>query len=485
MKKIFLFCASLIFLCSAQGVFAAEWTVRSSGVAQSFGGITESGDYLVAFGGGGRIYYSLDDGKTWNKSFEALNVTFLDFVTMPNGDLIATGTNGVNQISTNHGKTWSMYSFGITQNIYGIDVKTVSGSSTGYLVGSGGLYRNYVNGNWDTHSLGITTDLHGTEDRGDGTGWVVGADGKIFKLVTGGTSWVEISNSVRETLHAVRFVSSTKGFIVGTMGTVLKTVDGGMTWDSVSIPGLSTQKLYSLDVSGDNVVIAGDQILITSKDAGETWEVKNFEGNTMKFFGALITDAGKMIAVGSNDDSVSLVYEFVDAAPVVPPVVTEPTLPQGAASSGSLIKLPCSATASVNDPCKAVYFYGSDGKRHAFPNDKVFFSWYTDFSSVKEVSPAFLSSLPLGKNVTYRPGIRLVKFQTVPTVFAVSAKGTLRPIASEDVAARLYGATWNKQVDDIADVFYGNYTFGAAVNGAEEYVPAQESASAQSINTLF
>ncbi len=153
--------------------------------------------------------------------------------------------------------------------------------------------------------------------------------------------------------------------------------------------------------------------------------------------------------------------------------------------ANTLVKLPCSATASVNDPCKAVYFYGSDGKRHAFPNDKVFFSWYTDFSSVKEVSPAFLSSLPLGKNVTYRPGIRLVKFQTVPTVFAVSAKGTLRPIASEDVAARLYGATWNKQVDDIADVFYGNYLMGTRILTESDFSVVETLAAVTSLNQSY
>jgi hypothetical protein len=43
-------------------------------------------------------------------------------------------------------------------------------------------------------------------------------------------------------------------------------------------------------------------------------------------------------------------------------------------AAGSLIKLACGQKATADDPCKAVYYYGSDGKRHAFPNEKAFFT---------------------------------------------------------------------------------------------------------------
>jgi subtilisin family serine protease len=136
---------------------------------------------------------------------------------------------------------------------------------------------------------------------------------------------------------------------------------------------------------------------------------------------------------------------------------------------GSLIKLSCVAKSDANDPCKAVYFFASDGKRHAFPNDKVFFTWFKDFSSVKEVSPDFLAAIPLGKNVTYHPGTKLVKFQTVPIVYAVDPKGVLRPLSSESIAVALYGNDWNKKVDDISDVFFGNYSIGPKIDSPYSY----------------
>ena len=151
------------------------------------------------------------------------------------------------------------------------------------------------------------------------------------------------------------------------------------------------------------------------------------------------------------------------------------------AIAGSLVKLACGKIAPVDDPCHAVYFYGGDGKRHAFPNDKVFFTWYTDFESVKEVSATFLSSLALGKNVTYHPGTKLVKFQSVPTVYAVSAKGSLHAVGSESIAAELYGKDWNKKVDDISDAFFGNYTLGFKIEFVSDY---SVSAAIESVHSL-
>lgn len=155
---------------------------------------------------------------------------------------------------------------------------------------------------------------------------------------------------------------------------------------------------------------------------------------------------------------------------------------EAAPGPGSLIKLACGGGSSVNDPCTAVYFYGHDGKRHAFPNDKVYFTWYANFSTVQTVSPSFMASLPLGENVTYRPGTRLVKVTTDPKTYAVGLGGTLRWVTSEAAAASLYGSDWNQKVDDIPDAFFIDYRAGADVAAASDFSPSAESAFAATID---
>jgi hypothetical protein len=99
-----------------------------------------------------------------------------------------------------------------------------------------------------------------------------------------------------------------------------------------------------------------------------------------------------------------------------------------------------------------------------FPNEKTHRTWYGDsFAGVVEWSIEDIAKIPLGGNVTYRPGVRMVKIQSANEVFAVAANGTLRYIASEAVAQRLYGPSWNTMIDDIPDAFFTNYTVGTPI----------------------
>lgn len=134
----------------------------------------------------------------------------------------------------------------------------------------------------------------------------------------------------------------------------------------------------------------------------------------------------------------------------------------------TLVKLPDDGN-RFTQADSAVYYVGQDGRRHAFPNDRVFFSWYTNFDGVRVVSQPDLASIPLGTNATYKPGVKMVKFTTDPKVYAISNNRTLRWVKTEAAAQALYGSSWNRQIDDIADTFYMDYTFGAEVNAAGDF----------------
>jgi len=74
----------------------------------------------------------------------------------------------------------------------------------------------------------------------------------------------------------------------------------------------------------------------------------------------------------------------------------------------------------------AVYYYGRDGFRYVFPNDKAYFTWYSDFSSVKWISDADMGKVQIGGNVTYRPGVKMIKINSDPKTYAISRGGKLR-----------------------------------------------------------
>ncbi len=167
---------------------------------------------------------------------------------------------------------------------------------------------------------------------------------------------------------------------------------------------------------------------------------------------------------------------------ILAPFFFHPKPVLAAPAQGSLIKLTCPAGASSDHPCKAVYFYGHDGKRHAFTNEKVFFTWYADFSTVQNVSATFLASITLGGNVTYRPGLKMVKFQSLDKTYAVALDGNLRWVKTERLAVSLYGADWNRKIDDVSDAFFSDYRIGPDINTLSDYDRMAELAAAPTID---
>lgn len=141
-------------------------------------------------------------------------------------------------------------------------------------------------------------------------------------------------------------------------------------------------------------------------------------------------------------------------------------------SAGDLIK--------ASQP--AVYYYGADGKRYVFPNEKTYQTWYADFSGVKIVTDAELAAIQIAGNVTYKPGVKMVKIQTDPKVYAVAHGGLLRWIKTEAAAAELYGINWAKKVEDVADAFFINYNVGANIEVASDFSIESEIAVATDIN---
>ena len=116
-----------------------------------------------------------------------------------------------------------------------------------------------------------------------------------------------------------------------------------------------------------------------------------------------------------------------------------------------------------------------NGKRYAFPNEKVFFTWHKNFSEVQTITDKALAEISLAGNVTYRPGVKMIKIVSIPKVYAVTANATLRWITTEALARAYYGADWQKQVHDVSDAFFTDYSVGAPLVAATDFNPADES----------
>lgn len=129
----------------------------------------------------------------------------------------------------------------------------------------------------------------------------------------------------------------------------------------------------------------------------------------------------------------------------------------------SLLKLISDGDARTQHD-SAVYYCGADDKRYVFVTNGTYLSWYPDYAGVREVSTASLSGTPLGGNVTYRPGSRLLRIESDDRTYVVSRGGVLRWVTDEAVARALYGDDWHLFVEEISiSLFNSGYAFGEPV----------------------
>lgn len=139
-----------------------------------------------------------------------------------------------------------------------------------------------------------------------------------------------------------------------------------------------------------------------------------------------------------------------------------------------LLQPSVAAAASAGDVIKGtslstVYYYGYDGMRYTFPNEKTYMTWYTDFNDVSTISDSALADLSLAGNVVYRPGSYWVKVQSDDKVYAVSTDGSIHWVESEAVATAFAGSSWASRVHDVADVFFTDYTVGSSLMEATAF----------------
>jgi uncharacterized delta-60 repeat protein len=73
--------------------------------------------------------------------------------------------------------------------------------------------------------------LFGLEYVNKDTGYVCGDAGTILKTTNGGTTWVQQTSGVTNSLGSIKFADANHGVAVGLGGTIVMTTNGGATWE--------------------------------------------------------------------------------------------------------------------------------------------------------------------------------------------------------------------------------------------------------------
>lgn len=457
---------ALVFLLANVPLTAlgAEWIERDTPTNTTLMHVTSTyGGYFYAVGGGGTVAFSNDSGSHWHLlPWVGTDDSLMSVSMITSDDGYAVSSGGEVFYTDNGWETWPSRSWISERQLVGVDAVTPTDA---IAYGQAGTILRTTNGvDWSPANIDTGAFLHDSYRDGYDI-WVVGSGRTILHSPDNGETWTQTGGGVAPDYRAVDFPNPFYGYIGGTDGLLLAwtaVTDEWVELDPVGLPeDFEIEDISFVTPSHGMALI--DDVLYETYDYGMSWEEKSLHAafggadDDVNFVGlASDTVRGITAAVGgayaTDGTYAAVTYRTVEEFP-----------------DHQLIKSVCEDVA--DESCRAVYYVDSVGARHAFSNANVFFSWYDSFDDVVEVSASYLAQFSLGAPVTYKPGVKMVKFISVPTVYVVAEGGVLHAIPDEDVAEALYGASWNTQIDDISDAFYSHYTIGEALDGADDYAP--------------
>ncbi|MCK9361147.1 VCBS repeat-containing protein [Patescibacteria group bacterium] len=131
--------------------------------------------------------------------------------------------------------------------------------------------------------------------------------------------------------------------------------------------------------------------------------------------------------------------------------------------AGNLFKIPSSG----------VYYMGSDRKRHAFPNQDIFRSWYSVETPVLTIASYQLAAIPLGENVTLKPG-SLARIVGETGIYVVDVGAVLRAILWDSLLSILRTPPLSELVHSLNAALFENYSLGIPIASLSEPIPSTE-----------
>lgn len=271
------------------GAFASEQilaaNLRENLFATCFSSPTEG----WAVGDLGRIFHTLDAGKSWERQESGTRRPFSS-ISCIDKQIWVGGQSGQISYSADGGKSWNVQNSGTSYQILGISFVT---PQRGVAVGDFGTLLHTEDGGrtWTKREmprdLQLPAEIVDVVDPGDVLlyavtfgdpehAWVVGEFGIIIASADGGLTWQQQASGVETTLFGARFADSQRGWAVGIDAVLLATTDGGATWakQAIQTPKGFTLSLYDVMVKGDyGWAIGNSGFLLQTKDAGRTWQL--------------------------------------------------------------------------------------------------------------------------------------------------------------------------------------------------------------------
>ncbi|HWP67208.1 MAG TPA: YCF48-related protein [Candidatus Limnocylindria bacterium] len=236
----------------------------------------------------GRIFHSVDGGRTWERQHADTRRPFLAISCTGPGRAWIAGKEGIVYQTTDAGATWKPLDTGSDRHVFAL---AFADEQRGHGAGDFGAMVHTEDGGQTWTRQQVPEDIVLPEeaiDMGVAPGdvnlyglsygdrdhlWAVGEFGIIMTSSDGGLTWTQQHSPFESTLFGVHFVDAQRGWAVGIDSVIITTVDGGATW-TVQPPPVRGRSFYDVAIRGQRGWIVGDSgTLLVSSDGGATWRL--------------------------------------------------------------------------------------------------------------------------------------------------------------------------------------------------------------------
>lgn len=245
--------------------------------------ISKNADRIFVGGANGSLFYSSDNGKTWNDA--GTNSTQdVSAIIHNNNEVYAFNTADSSLLhSSDKGNSWTLKKLP-ANSILTAKIYTDNGNKKyTFFAGGNGIYysENFTDWFIAAENLNIkTSTLYSIEGIDSDKLYAVGEKGLLLRYEGGGTNWSLINPLTDKNLYDIALSADGKDIIaIGEKGTAIYSEDNGNSWQKILVDTLTWKSVVADDARKRFILTSIEGIIYAGKN--NSWEKLVTTGNIM------------------------------------------------------------------------------------------------------------------------------------------------------------------------------------------------------------
>lgn len=272
--------------------FSASWKKLKTNISGNINNLISVGSKIFASSSNGLLLITTDFGQKWVKIADNLNYNFNYFESL-NDNILTVSSSGQFMVLDRNGKIIR------SEKLSNENLTSLSIGQNLLISGSGGLLLKSDKNKFYFQKINFpsTTTIFDVFELDNSNLFCCTFDGKVYKTTDEGKTWSY--NLLNDSyLKKFWFVNSFRGFVIGANGGLFKTNDGGNNWIKIMLNTKATlNDIIFINQKNGYIITSEGEIFIT-ENSGDDW-IKETVSEKIPLNKILILSSGTIL-IASN-----------------------------------------------------------------------------------------------------------------------------------------------------------------------------------------